>query len=184
MASKPPGRPVFGPLTRTADMIRADLAAAGVEYETASGVIDFYALRGCYISAVVSSGASVKTAQTLARHATPVLTIGVYARASLHDIAGAVDALPDLSPPDGPPRGDGRDGDGRCDPIAYSAGAAREGRNVSEPVGSTDPTWNPSDDHNSLVLSGFGGNRRGEAGMGRPGIEPGTPGFSVLCSTS
>jgi hypothetical protein len=47
---------------------------------------------------VVNSGASVKTCQTLARHSTPVLTIGVYAKKSLHDLAGAVEALPDLTP--------------------------------------------------------------------------------------
>ena len=46
----------------------------------------------------MSSGASVKTCQTLARHSTPSLTIGIYAKASLHDISGAVDALPDLTP--------------------------------------------------------------------------------------
>jgi hypothetical protein len=34
----------------------------------------------------------------LARHSTPVLTIGVYAKTSLHDLTGAVEALPDLTP--------------------------------------------------------------------------------------
>jgi hypothetical protein len=79
-------------------MIRVDLEAAGIAYETPSGVVDFHALRGCYISFLVSSGASVKTCQTLARHSTPSLTIGIYAKESLHDISGAVDALPDLTP--------------------------------------------------------------------------------------
>src|SRR4051794_39572915 len=69
---------------RTAEMIRHDLAAAGISYETASGVIDFHALRGSYVSHLVSSGASVKTCQVLARHSTPTLTIGLYAKASLH----------------------------------------------------------------------------------------------------
>jgi hypothetical protein len=31
----------------------------------------------------------------LARHSTPSLTIGVYAKTSLHDVKGAVEALPD-----------------------------------------------------------------------------------------
>ena len=74
-----------------------DLKAADVPYETDSGVVDFHSLRGCYISYIVSSGASVKTCQTLARHSTPSLTIGIYAKASLHDISGAVEALPDLT---------------------------------------------------------------------------------------
>jgi site-specific recombinase XerC len=98
LATKPPGRPVFeGMHIRTAEMLRRDLKAAGIPYETDSGVADFHSLRGCYISYLVSSGASVKTCQTLARHSTPSLTIGVYAKASLHDIGGAVEALPDLT---------------------------------------------------------------------------------------
>jgi hypothetical protein len=59
--------------------------------------VDFHALRGSYISHLVSSGASVKACQVLARHSTPSLTIGIYAKASLHDIKGAVEALPDLT---------------------------------------------------------------------------------------
>ena len=95
LATLPPGRPIFKVPDRTAEMIRVDLAAAGIPYETPSGVCDFHSLRGVYISNLVSSGASVKTCQVLARHSTPSLTIGIYAKASLHDISGAVDALPD-----------------------------------------------------------------------------------------
>jgi site-specific recombinase XerD len=80
-------------------MLRLDLEAAGIEPTTAEGVVDFHALRAAYITNLVNSGASVKTCQTLARHSTPSLTIGVYAKASLHDVAGAVEALPDLTPP-------------------------------------------------------------------------------------
>jgi hypothetical protein len=40
----------------------------------------------------------VKTCQTLARHSTPSPTIGIYAKTALHDIAGAVEDLPDLTP--------------------------------------------------------------------------------------
>ena len=99
LARKPLGRPVFEgmPLTQTAAMLRTDLKAAGVPYETSEGVADFHASRGTYVSNLVSSGASVKTCQVLARHADPALTIGIYAKASLHDISGAVEALPDLT---------------------------------------------------------------------------------------
>src|SRR5262249_47189692 len=44
---------------------------------------DFHALRHTYISRIVQSGASAKTAQTLARHSTVQLTLGRYAHASL-----------------------------------------------------------------------------------------------------
>ena len=97
LATKPPGMPVFeGMTSRTAEMLRVDLAAAKVPHKTSEGVADFYAVRVSYITNLVASGASVKTCQTLARYSTPVLTIGVYAKASLHDIQGAVESLPDL----------------------------------------------------------------------------------------
>ena len=54
--------------------------------------------RHTYISGIVATGASVKTAQELARHSTPVLTIGRYSHARLHDLTGALDALPGLQP--------------------------------------------------------------------------------------
>ncbi len=99
LSLKPAGKPVFEGMTkRTADMLAIDLKAAGIEPETDSGVIDFHALRTTYVSHLVSSGASVKTSQVLARHSSPVVTIGVYAKASLHDISGAVESLPDLTP--------------------------------------------------------------------------------------
>ncbi len=99
LAGKRPGRPVFdGMPAKAAAMLRADLEAAGVPYETDDGVADFHASRGTYISNLVASGASVKTCQELARHANPSLTIGVYARVSLHDKQGAVESLPDLTP--------------------------------------------------------------------------------------
>jgi integrase len=97
LAHRPVGSPVFAVPDRTADMIRADLVAAGIAYETDSGVVDFHALRATYITELVRGGASVKTCQVLARHSTPILTIGLYARASLHDLAGAVESLPDLA---------------------------------------------------------------------------------------
>ena len=83
---------------RTAEMLRFDLEAAGIPYETDSGVADFHSLRGCYISYLVASGASVKTCQTLARHSDPKLTIGIYAKASRFDLNSAVESLPDLAP--------------------------------------------------------------------------------------
>ena len=98
-ATLEPGRPLFDLPDRTADMIRADLKAAGIPYETPSGVADFHALRAAYISNLVASGASVKVCQTLARHSTPSLTIGIYAKASIHDLTGAVASLPDLAGP-------------------------------------------------------------------------------------
>jgi len=82
---------------RTAEMLRHDLDAAGIPDETHEGVMDFHALRTSFISHVVSSGASVKTAQTLARHSTPSLTIGLYARTTSAETAKAVEDVAKLA---------------------------------------------------------------------------------------
>ena len=124
VASMPPAPPRLRPADRTADMIRADLAAAGVEVETASGVIDFHALRGCYISPVVSSGASVKTARR--SHGTPRRSDHRRLRQSVgprYDQRGRVPAEPDAARPT--IRYPGRDGDrpeSSCYPIRYPGG--------------------------------------------------------------
>jgi integrase len=101
LATKAPGRPVFGKLTKhTALMLRRDLDAAGVVVVDASGrVADFHALRHSYITALVKSPAPVKVVQTLARHSTPTLTLGVYAHIGVFDQTSALDALPDLTTP-------------------------------------------------------------------------------------
>jgi len=117
LATKAAGRAVFSLPERTkiAEMLRTDAAAARAVWlgevegkaqaerakttflasEDASGaVLDFHGLRVSYISWLVESGASVKTCQELARHSTPVLTIGCYARMSLHDQGRALAGLP------------------------------------------------------------------------------------------
>ena len=51
---------------------------------------DFHATRHTYISGIVSSGASVKVAQELARHSTPTLTIGRYAHVRRKELSAAL----------------------------------------------------------------------------------------------
>jgi len=65
-------------------------------------VLDFHGTRHTYISAIVAGGASVKTAQELARHSTPTLTIGRYSHTRSHDLAAALDALPSTAPAQSP----------------------------------------------------------------------------------
>jgi integrase len=98
LAGKASGGPVFaGMSNRAAEMIRHDLEVAEIPHRTKEGVIDFYSSRVSFITNLVAGRASIKTCQTLARHSTPSLTIGVYAKVSLHDIKGAVESLPDLT---------------------------------------------------------------------------------------
>jgi len=116
--SRPAGRQIQ---RYTARMLKKDLAAARrqwlrksstdaeraerqrsdfLQYQDADGrYADFHAQRHTHISAIVAGGASVKTAQELARHSTPTLTIGRYSHARLHDLTAALEALPDLTTP-------------------------------------------------------------------------------------
>src|SRR6202008_3471937 len=96
LAGRTPGHPVW-PGTGAedgADMLRIDLEAAGVPYavEGPDGPLfaDFHALRHSYVALLDQSGATLKEAMQLARHSDPKLTIAVYGRAQLHDLATAV----------------------------------------------------------------------------------------------
>ncbi|GMU83701.1 MAG: hypothetical protein AMXMBFR47_35710 [Planctomycetota bacterium] len=79
------------------------------EVDAVGRVGDFHALRATYITMLVQSGASPKVAQALARHSTPLLTLGVYAKLGVHDLTGALESLAPLEPPV-PVRATGTDG--------------------------------------------------------------------------
>jgi integrase len=119
LAAKQSGRSVFsGMPDKTAKMMRKDLAEVKtkwveevkspearklrldsdfLEYRDSAGrVADFHALRHTYVSRLVRSGANVKVAQELARHSTPILTLGRYAHVGVLDQTKALDALPSI----------------------------------------------------------------------------------------
>jgi integrase len=79
---------------RAAEMLRVDLEAAGIPYETKDGVCDFHSLRAVYVTELAEAGVDIKSLQTLARHSTPVLTMNVYAKARKPALAAAVEKLP------------------------------------------------------------------------------------------
>ena len=80
-----------------AEMLRADLSAAGIEYEDAAGrVFDFHALRHMFISSLAAAGVHPKVAQTLARHSSITLTMDRYTHLAVADVAGALEDLPGL----------------------------------------------------------------------------------------
>src|SRR5262249_32416298 len=86
LAGKPAGERVWPGTwyTKAFEMIRADLADAGIPYFDADGQRrDFHSLRGAYITALVRTGANAKVVQELARHSTVQLTLGHYAFAAL-----------------------------------------------------------------------------------------------------
>ncbi len=116
LEGKVAGKPVFKLTARTAEMIRADLAAARqtwldqartrderAEREESSflayrdaeeKIADFHALRHTFITRLGRSGVGVKVVQDLARHSTPALTLGVYTHLDIHDRVAALEALP------------------------------------------------------------------------------------------
>jgi integrase len=58
-----------------------DLEKIGVPKATTEGHLDFHGLRVAAVTLAIESGATVKEAQTMARHATPAMTMNVYAKA-------------------------------------------------------------------------------------------------------
>jgi len=68
---------------RGAAMLRADLMAAGVDYKDADGrFADFHSLRHTFVTMLERTGCPPKELQSLARHRTPNLTLGVYAHSA------------------------------------------------------------------------------------------------------
>lgn len=84
---------------RTCDMLRADLADAGIPFEDDAGrVIDFQALRSTFASNLAAADVHPRTAQELLRHSTIDLTMNVYTHVARGKLAAAVEALPKLDP--------------------------------------------------------------------------------------
>jgi integrase len=106
---------------RCAAMLRHDLAAARTEWvraatsprekqereqsdfcaetDAAGRVVDAHSLRTSAITRWVRSGVSVKIAQTLARHSSPLLTLGTYSTLSIHDLRQPLAQVPALDDP-------------------------------------------------------------------------------------
>lgn len=97
------GKPVWPSSKRgwhgkAAGMIRRDLKAAGIPYrvDTPDGprYADFHALRHSYLSALAASGINPRELQDLARHSTPMLTLGIYTHTRPEQLGAAVAKLP------------------------------------------------------------------------------------------
>jgi integrase len=79
---------------RTADMIRADLKAAGLPTtDERGGVIGFHSLRHSFASNLAASGVHPRIAQALMRHSDVNLTMGIYTHPMLRDERAAVEAV-------------------------------------------------------------------------------------------
>lgn len=106
LAGRPAGEPIWGGTWaadhRGAEMLRIDLAAAGIAYavEDPDGpeYADFHALGHSYLTLGGRSGIDLRTLQELAGHSKPELTAR-YSHRRLHDLAGAVEKMPSIIPP-------------------------------------------------------------------------------------
>ncbi len=82
---------------KAAGMLKRDLKVAGIPYKDSAGrFADFHSSRHTFITNVVKSGATVKEAQSLARHSKPELTLGVYTHLTTFDERRALDKMPSL----------------------------------------------------------------------------------------
>ena len=83
---------------KTAEMLRADLEAAGIEYQDAAGrFADFHSLRHTAGTLLASSGVHPKVAQSLMRHSDINLTMSLYTHTLRGQESEAVAMLPDLA---------------------------------------------------------------------------------------
>jgi integrase len=89
----PPIQPLLYVPSHPARELDKDLLRAGIPKSSPTGKLDFHACRVAYINLVLESGVSVKEAQTLARHATPHLTMNVYGRVREERLAQAVEHM-------------------------------------------------------------------------------------------
>ena len=92
-ADKDPEMPLLDIPVHSERTIRDDLAAAGIPKWTPEGKVDFHALRVTFATMVIESGANVKEAQSLLRHATPDLTMNVYAKTRQNQLANVAEGV-------------------------------------------------------------------------------------------
>lgn len=92
---KASGKAVFEfRVNQLARMVRRDLKAAAI---AEPGKYDFHGLRHTFVSLLVRSGASIKAVETLARHANPSMSLGVYAHVGIFDLTQGLEGLKGLS---------------------------------------------------------------------------------------
>ena len=73
--------------------VDVDLGTAKIDKSTFHGKLNFHALRVTHVTMGIELGFDAKTAQELARHKTPDMTMNIYAKANPDRIRKAVDAL-------------------------------------------------------------------------------------------
>ncbi len=102
--------------------LRFDLEAAGIPYEDERGrVADFHALRASFVSGLMRSGANPRVVQTMARHASAEMTLGIYTKLGRDDERQALERLPAL-PATSAPQAEVPQATGTAGPMAFGHG--------------------------------------------------------------
>jgi integrase len=100
LAGKPSNAQVWPLPAEPVDMLRVDLALAGIPYVDADGrYADFHSLRHTFVCRLVRAGVHPKECQKLARHSSITLTMDYYAHLSLQDASCAINKLGNLGSP-------------------------------------------------------------------------------------
>lgn len=97
LAHKLPTALAFNVPERTADMLKEDLAAAGIPYVEDGEYFDFHALRYETGTRLIESGADPKVVQEHMRHSDIKLTLGLYTKVKQRE-KRAMAKLPSLRP--------------------------------------------------------------------------------------
>ena len=191
----PASTPLFVVPHALVKILDRDLKLAGIGKKDERGrTIDVHAIRTTFSTLLSAGGVSPRTAQAALRHADLKLTMETYTDPKLLDVRGALDSLPKLpldekTPVDPEPiRATGTTGrnDQRtlapllaprtgvcCQPQALSGKMDAIKRNeVEKPRNEKTP-------ENTAFCDVFGGS----AELRPPGLEPGTYGLKVRCST-
>jgi site-specific recombinase XerC len=139
--------------------LRHDLELAWIPYQDESGrFADFHALRAAFITGLMTAGANAKVVQSLARHSSAELTVGLYTKLGRDDEGRALALLPDLpssSPEAKVPRAEtGTESVARC--VAFGGGL--DETQVDSPGPST-PKRGPERAGQGSELGGGGGSR-------------------------
>ncbi len=147
VATMPTDSPVWPlPKDKGAELLQADLAVAGIEYQDASGLFfDFHSLRCQTATLADAAGISPRVVQRLMRHSTLELT-GRYTRPRAVDIEAAACRLPSLRP-----TGDRTEGlalTGTDGPVGH--------RQLSDPTGPARPDPEDSGPEGSSISKDFG----------------------------
>jgi integrase len=178
--------PSFRLPDRGADMLKLDLAVAGIPYRDATGLVfDFHALRCQCATLLDRAGVTPRVVQKTMRHSTLELT-GKYTRPRAVDIEQAAGSLPSLRP--GHPRSEanratGTDGRPIGELLAHHlpTGGDGKGRLLSvadgtEALAESDRPSRKSMDDGALV----GGSRPGTGGVASSGGGIRTPDTRIM----